>query len=116
MRDLVIGNKRISELERTLTENLTVYKNLIKRINITQPKLCITSILKKEICWIIGKLERMKQDDCLTDYKIRWAKNTLKIFCIKHNKEFGVMAVKLVRHKLFHNNNDNIRFYVIGVI
>ena len=114
--NLVIGDKEIVELEQTLTENLNEYKDLIDRMNSIQPKLCLTAILKRNICLILGILESMKQDDCLIDYKIGWAKNTLKIFCINHNKKVGIMTVKLVRHKLIHNNNDNIQFYIIGVV
>jgi len=110
-----IEYNKISELEQTLIENLNVYRKLTKRMNLIQPKLSLTCTLRKEICWLIGNLEYLKQDDCLIDYKIGWVKDTLKIFCIK-NRSINRMTIKLVRHKLIHNNNNNIQIHMVGVM
>ena len=111
-----IGYKEMNDLERTLIENLTVYRNLVKRMSLTQPELSLTYILKKDIIWMIVNLEQMKQDDDLIDYKIGWVKNILKVFCINQFKEIGVITLDLIRHRLLHDNNNNIRFNIIGVI
>lgn len=112
----IIRDKEISELEMTLIENLNVYRGLIKRIKSIQPKLCLTAILKRDICWIIGLLEINKQDRNLIDYKIGWAKNTLRIVCVNSRKEIMIIIVNLIRKKLFHENfTNNIRMRVIGV-
>ena len=116
MKDSIIGNKRISELEQTLIKNLKVYKDLINRINLIQPKLVLTSILNKNICWIIGILEYVKKDGKLMDYKIGWAKNTLRIVCVNPRKEIMVIIVSLTRNRLFHENSiNNIQMCVIGI-
>ena len=116
MKDLIVGDKEISELEQTLIENLNVYKNLVKRINSIQPKLCLTSILKENICWIIRFFENIKQDGRLIYYKIGWAKNTLKIISINLKKEIIIIIVNLVRNKLFHEVfTNNIKIHLIGV-
>lgn len=115
-RNLVIGYKKISELERTLIENLTIYRNIIKQINSIQPNLSITSILKENICWIIGNLECIKQDDKLIDYRIGWGENTLKIICVNLKNKSIIIIIDLIRNKLFHENfTDNIHIYRIGV-
>ncbi len=116
MKDLVIGNKRISELEQTLIKNLKVYRDIINRINSIQPKLCLTSVLKKNICWVLGLLEYAKQDGKLIDYKIGWVKNTLRIICVNSRKEIMLIIVNLIRNRLFHENfTNNIQVRVIGV-
>lgn len=117
MKDLVIGDKKISELEQTLIENLNVYEDLINRINSIQPKLCLTAILKRNICWIIGKLENIKQDGKLIDYKIGWAKNNLRIICVNSRKGIMLIIVNLIRNRLFHEDfTNNIKIHLIGVI
>ena len=116
MKELVRGDRRISELEQTLIKNLKVYKDLINRINLIQPKLVLTSILNKNICWIIGILEYVKKDGKLMDYKIVWAKNTLRIICVNSRKEIMLIIVNLIRNRLFHEDfMNNIRIGVIGV-
>ena len=111
-----IGDKEITELEQTLVENLNIYRGLIKRINLTQPKLSLTAILKRDICWIIGILEHSKQDGRLINYKMSWAKNTLRIVCVKSRKEIVIIIINLIRKKLFHKNfTNNIHVRVIGV-
>jgi len=113
----IMGDKEISELEMTLIENLNVYIHLIKRMNLTQPKLCLTAILNRDICWIIGLLERIKQDGGLIDYRIGWAKNTLRIISVKPRREIMVIIVNLIRNRLFHGNSmNNIHIHIIGVI
>lgn len=67
-KDLFVGDKEISKLEQTLIENLNIYKDLTKHMNLIQPKLCMTSNLKENICWMIENLERIKQDGRLIDY------------------------------------------------
>ena len=111
-----VGYEEMNELEQTLIENLTVYKNLVKRMSLIQPKLSLTYLLKKYIIWLIVNLEQMKQDDDLIDYRIGWAKNILKVFCINQFKEINVITFDLIRHELIRNNNNNILFNVIGVI
>lgn len=112
----IIKDKEVSELEQTLIQNLNVYKDLIDRITSIQPELCLTSILKREICWIIKELEINKQDRNLIDYKIGWAKNTLRIVCVNSRKEIMIMIVDLIRNKLFHEGfANNMRMRVIGV-
>ena len=116
MKDLVIGDRRISELEQTLIENLNVYEDLINQINLIQPKLVLTSMLSRNICWIIGILEYVKKDGKLIDYKIGWAKNALRIVCVNPRKEIMIIVVNLTRNRLFHENlTNNIRICVIGV-
>ena len=116
MKDLIIGDKEINKLEQTLIENLNVYEDLIKKINSIQPKLSLTFILKKNICWIIGYFENIKQEGRLIDYKIGWAKNTLKITSINPKKEIIIMIVNLIRNRLFHEDfTNNIKIHIIGV-
>ena len=113
----IIKDKEVSELEQTLIQNLNVYKDLIERINLKQPKLSITSLLKKHICWTIGFLESAKQDGRLINYNIGWTKNALRIVCVKSKKEIMLMVVNLIRNKLFHENFiNNIHVRGIGVI
>ncbi len=100
-KNLLIGDRKISELERALIGNLTIYKNLVKRINDIQPNLCITSILKENICWIIGNLGRIKEDGKLIDYQISWVKNTLEITCTNLKKEPVIIIIDVIRNKLF---------------
>ena len=111
-----VGYEEMNELEETLIENLTVYKNLVKQMSLIQPELSLTYILKKNIYWMIINLERMKRDESLIDYKMVWVKNTLKVFCINQEKKIGVITLDLIRHKLIHSNHEYIRFNVIGVI
>ena len=115
MSQLKIDNK-ISELEQTLTENLNVYKALIKRMNTIQPKLCVTSILRKNICSVIGDLEGFKQDGRLIDYKIGWVKNALRIVCVNLKKDIIIIIISLIRNRLFHKDFiNNMQIGIIGV-
>jgi len=112
----IVGDKEISELEVTLIENLNVYRGLIDRMTSIQPELCLTSILKKNICWILGILEHVKKDGKLIDYRIGWAKNTLRIVCVNPRKEIMVITINLIRKKLFHEKfTNNIKICVVGI-
>ena len=109
-------DKKISELERTLIENLNIYKSLIMRINTIQPELCLTSIFKGNICSVIGDLECFKQGGGLLDYKIGWVKNTLKIIIVNLRKEVIIIIINLIRKRLFHESfTNNIKICVVGV-
>ena len=115
-RNPLIGDKKIDELEQTLIENLTVYKNLIKQINSIQPNLTLISILKENICWLIGNLERMIQANMITHYKMDWTKNILRVVCINSVKDISIMIIELIRNRLFHDNNKNIKNYTIRCV
>lgn len=115
-KSLFVGDKRITELEQTLIENMSVYKDLIDRINSIQPELCLTAILKENICSVIGDLECFKQGGGLIDYEIGWAKNTLRVIAINLRKEFIILNISLIRKRLFHESfTNNIKIRVIGV-
>jgi len=116
VKNLIIGNKRISELEQTLIENQNVYRDLINQINLIQPKLALTSILNENICRAIGLLEHVRKDGKLIDYRIDWVKNTLRIICVNSRKEIMLIIVNLIRNRLFHEAfTNNIKIHIIGV-
>ncbi len=115
IKDLLMGHKKIGKLEKVFIENLNVYINLMKQINLIQPGLYIGSILKESICWVIGNLEHSMHDGKIRFYDLKWYENTLRIRRIGFREE-TLIIIDLIRNRLFHGDSfDNIQIYVSGV-
>ena len=115
IKGFLMPHKKIDKLEKVFIENLNVYIDLIKQIKLIQPGLYINSILKENICWVIGSLEHSMHDDKVLFYDLKWYKNALRIRHIDFGEE-TLTIIGLIRNRLFHGDlSDNIQIYVSGV-
>jgi len=99
---------RTTPLERTLIENLTIYKKLIFQIKKTQASLSITSMLKDIICWFILEFEELKKEEKWFNYFLNWLPNTLQVFSIDSNMNIVLKNIDLKKNQRFYFFEYNI--------